>query len=63
MVECFVISDLDNVWEYSYTTVPKIDEDDFLSIQSRMGMQQSTGGVMIILNSGYCRIRVWFANE
>jgi hypothetical protein len=66
MVEYFtLISDLQNVWEYSYTTVPKIDEDedDFLSVQSRMGMQQGTGGVIINLKLGYCRLRLWFAYE
>lgn len=39
-------SDLQNVWQYSYTTVPPIDDDDFLTLQSRMGMQHGTGGVL-----------------
>ena len=40
--------EMQNIWEYSYTTVPRQEEaEDFLSVQSRMSMQNATGGVHI----------------
>jgi hypothetical protein len=45
-LECiFVLNpDVKKVWEYSFTTVESLDDDDFLSSQSKMSMVQSSGG-------------------
>lgn len=50
--------DLHRVWEYSFTTVQK-QEDDFLSNQSQMSMQSSTGGPIAGLGFGLPMSRVY----
>ncbi|KAJ3314686.1 hypothetical protein HDV04_005692 [Boothiomyces sp. JEL0838] len=53
------LKDQPRVWEYSFTTVEKEDEDDFLSSQSRMSMVQATGGPIAGLGFGLPMSRVY----
>ena len=54
------IADLERVWEYSYTTVPQTEsEDDFFTVQSRMGMQKGVGGPIAGLGFGLPMSRIY----
>ncbi|KAI8898246.1 histidine kinase-like ATPase [Globomyces pollinis-pini] len=47
------------IWEYSFTTVKKDDDMDFLSSQARLSMQQATGGPIAGLGFGLPMSRVY----
>ncbi|KAJ2994354.1 hypothetical protein HDV02_001667 [Globomyces sp. JEL0801] len=52
-------TDQSKIWEYSFTTVKKDDDMDFLSSQARLSMQQATGGPIAGLGFGLPMSRVY----
>ncbi|KAJ3171874.1 hypothetical protein HDU87_008192 [Geranomyces variabilis] len=53
--------DLGHIWDYSYTTVPKYDDDtdSIFDTQARMGMQAGSGGPMAGLGFGLPMSRIY----